>query len=91
MHRATIAPPADVINLCQVQGEEDEKCCDDQATVQGCRSDVVVLQPPSCVTTLDEVIENNTDDSPAEVNVDSRRRQEARTSVNHRCIDVAPE
>lgn len=91
LHGAVVAPPFGTVHVGQVQGEEDEQRGYDETTVQRRRENVVVLQPPAGVSSPDEVVENDAGNSPAEINVDSRGREQAGASKNDGGADIAPE
>lgn len=73
IHSSIVTPPTGAIHVGQVQREENQQCGYDEAAIQRCRGDVVVLQPPASVSPSDEIVENNAADTPAEVDVDSGR------------------
>ena len=91
MHSGVIAPPVRTVHVGQVQCEEDEQRGYNETTVQRRRNNVVVLQPPARVSSPDEVVENDAGEAPAEVDVDSRRRELASASKDDGGADVAPE
>lgn len=91
MHGRVIAPPVRTAHVGQVKGEEDEQRGNDETTIERCRNDVVVLQPPARVSSPDKVVEDDAGETPAQVNVDGRWRQLAGASEDDGRADVAPE
>lgn len=91
IHSSIVTPPTGAVHVCQVQREENQQCGYDEAAVQRCRGDVVVLQPPASVSPSDEIVEDNAADTPAEVDVDSRRGKQANASKDDWRADIAPE
>lgn len=50
--------------LCKVETEENENRRHDQSGIQGCRGNVVILQPPTVHTPLDVPVEHGADKAP---------------------------
>jgi len=86
-----VAPPLGTVHVGQIQCKENQQRGYDETTIQRCRSDIVVLQPPTVVASADEIVEDNADDSPAEVDVDSGGREQANTSKDDWRTDISPE
>ena len=80
-----------MVRFCKVQREEDEERRYDEATVQGCRDNVVVLQPPPSESSLDVVVEEDTDSAPAQVDVHCGRGQQSRAAKDDGNVNVTPD
>lgn len=91
IHSSIVTPPTGAVHVGQVQREEYQQCGYDEAAVQRCRGDVVVLQPPASVSPSDEIVEDDAADTPAEIDVDSRRGEQANASKDDWRADIAPE
>lgn len=68
-----IPPPLRNMSVAEVETEADEDGGDEEAGVESCGGDVVVLHPPSSPPALDEIVEDGSNETPAHINVDGCR------------------
>ena len=77
-----VPPPLRLSCTCQIQREEDDERRNNETAIKRRRGDVVVLQPPAGVAALDEEVEDDADNAPAEVNIHGGGRNQTRAAVD---------
>jgi len=74
--------------LGQQKRKEDDDCANCQTSIQASRGDVVVCQPPSSLRVPDELVEDESDDTPGKIGHWSRWRDVANTTEDDRGVQI---
>lgn len=83
-----IAPPLRGLGMGEVETEADEDGRNEKSGIKTSGRDIVVLHPPSSPSSFDEEVEDRPHSAPAEVDIDSCRRNPPSATQHEWSMDV---